>query len=73
MRVIPQGCSFISRLLDLAKSVKTLQDVVVMDIGCKSELRFWSRLLDDWNGISFFRNDYLESSQDLKLYTDAAP
>lgn len=73
MRVIPQGRSFISRLLDLAKSVKALQDVVVMDIGCKSELRFWSRLLDDWNGISFFRNDFLESSQDLKLYTDAAP
>lgn len=73
MRVIPQGRSFVPRLLDLAKSVKKLHDMVKLDAGCRSELRFWSILLDEWNGISFFYNENLESSIALKLYTDAAP
>lgn len=73
MRVIPQGRSFISRLLDLSKSVKNLSDVVTMDAGCRSELAFWAQLLTYWNGISFFHNDFVESSPDLNLYTDAAP
>lgn len=73
MRIIPQGRSFIARLLDLSKSVKDLKDIVTLDAGCRSDLNFWSLLLDNWNGISFFYNDDLESSIALKLYTDAAP
>lgn len=73
MRVIPQGRSFISRLLDLASSVPGLHDVLSLDDGCRSDLRFWSRLLDDWNGISFFYDDVVYSSDSLRFYTDAAP
>ncbi len=73
MRIIPQGRSFIARLLDLSKSVKDLNDIVTLDEGCRSDLRFWSLLLINWNGISFFYYDELESSATLKLYTDAAP
>ena len=54
MRVIPQGRSFISRLLDLASSVPNLQDQVTLDDGCRSDLKFWSRLLEKWNGVHFF-------------------
>ena len=73
MRVIPQGRSFISRLLDLSKSVEKLHDTVTLDEGCRTELRFWSLLLEKWNGISFFYNDNTESSLAIKLFTDAAP
>ena len=73
MRIVPQGRSFVSRLLDLAKSVPHLRDSVVLDDGCRSDLRFWSVLCDRWNGISFFYHDSVESSAALDFYTDAAP
>ncbi|XP_076158563.1 uncharacterized protein LOC143141734 [Alosa pseudoharengus] len=73
MRIIPQGRSFISCLLNLAHSVIKLSDLVCLDEGCRSDLRFWSHLLNNWNGISFFYNDVPESSESLALYTDAAP
>lgn len=73
MRIIPQGRSFISRLLSLAHSVENLGDHIRLDEGCKSDLSFWSQLLSNWNGISFFYNDLSESSDSLDLFTDAAP
>lgn len=72
-KIIPQGRSFVSRLLDLAKSVEKLHDHVKLDYGCRSELRFWSYLCDNWNGISFLYNDEQETSAAMSLYTDAAP
>lgn len=53
MRIIPQGRSFISRLLTLAHSVENLSDKICLDQGCKSDLQFWSQLLSNWNDISF--------------------
>ncbi|XP_034086278.1 uncharacterized protein LOC117555511 [Gymnodraco acuticeps] len=73
MRVIPQGRSFISRLLDTASGVKNLHDRVVLDEGFRSDLRFWSLLLDHWNGITFFYDDIVYSSDSMRLFTDAAP
>ena len=73
MRIIPQGRSFVSRLLVLANSVQNLRDTVVSDEGCCLGLRFWALLYDEWNGISFFYNDFVESLDSLQLFTDAAP
>ncbi|XP_024865010.1 uncharacterized protein LOC112451073 [Kryptolebias marmoratus] len=73
MRIIPQGRSFISRLLDLANSVPSLIDQVTLDDGCRSDLAFWSKLLSDWNGLSFFYEDVILSADSLQFYTDAAP
>lgn len=73
MRIVPQGRSFISRLLELAHSVPSLSDVVSLDDGCRSDLRFWSRLLGDWNGVSFFYDDVVSSADALQFFTDAAP
>ena len=60
MRIVPQGRSFVSRLLDAAKSVLHLRDNVLLDDGCRSDLRFWSVLCDRWNGISFFYHNSVE-------------
>ncbi|XP_075336600.1 uncharacterized protein LOC142397143 [Odontesthes bonariensis] len=73
IRIIPQGRSFISRLLDLANSVPSLLDRVSLDDGCRSDLVFWSKLLSEWNGISFFYDDVVLSADSLRFFTDAAP
>ena len=73
MRIIPQGRSFISRLLDLASSVPNLHDPVSLDEGCRADLGFWAHLLQEWNGITFFYDDLVRSSDSLQLFTDAAP
>ncbi|XP_018549880.1 uncharacterized protein LOC108895509 [Lates calcarifer] len=73
MRVILQGRSFISRLLALVSSVPNLHDLVSLDEGCRSDLKFWAALLDQWNGISFFYDDIVHSSESLQFFTDAAP
>lgn len=73
MSIIPQGRAFISRLLTLAHSVPNLSNLIQLDEGCLSDLRFWTHLLNDWNGISLFYNDVFESSVELQLFTDAAP
>lgn len=73
MRIIPQGRSFISRLLDLANSVPSLLDQVSLDDGCHSDLSFWSKLLNRWDGISFFYDDVTLSAESIQFYRDAAP
>ncbi|XP_060936184.1 uncharacterized protein LOC133012222 [Limanda limanda] len=73
MRVIPQGRSFISRLLETATSVPNLHDKISLDEGRRSDLRFWSHLLDHWNGVTFFYEDLVHSSDSIQLFTDAAP
>ena len=72
-RIIPQGRSFISHLLHLAASVPSLHHQVSLDLECRIELRLWHLLLSNWNGISFFYNDFYSSPEDLQLFTDAAP
>ena len=52
--IIPQDSSFISRLFDSVHSVENVSDIVVLDEGWRPDLSFWSRLLSDWNAISFF-------------------
>ena len=73
MKIIPQGRSFVSRLLTATHAVPGLLDSVTLDEGCRSDLRFWGQLLAHWNGISFFYEDVISSADDLKFFTDAAP
>ena len=72
-RIIPQGRSFIAHLLSLASSVPSLHHQVNLSIECRMELRLWHTLLSNWNGISFFYDDFHSSPEDLQLFTDAAP
>ncbi|XP_072306544.1 uncharacterized protein [Eucyclogobius newberryi] len=73
MRIIPQGRAFISHLLTLASSVKSLHSVIILSKSVKSELRFWHLLLSNWNGITLFYRDIISAPLDISLFTDAAP
>ena len=50
-----------------------MHDVICVDEGCRSDLRFWSYLCDNWNGVSFFYDDRFATSVSMHLFTDAAP
>lgn len=58
MRIIPQGRSFISRLLTLGHSHYW------------SDLHFWALLLINWNAISYFYDDQTETPDSMAFYTD---
>ncbi|XP_030253189.1 uncharacterized protein LOC115569298 [Sparus aurata] len=73
IRIIPQGRSFLSHLLSIASSVPSLHDNVTLDNSCKMELKLWHQFLSSWNGISFFYDTNITSSEDIQLSTDAAP
>ena len=74
MHAIPQGRSFIYRLLHLASSLPNLQDIISLDEGCLSDLKLWSHLLDHLAGChNVFHDDIVHSSDSLKFFTDAAP
>ena len=73
IRIIPQGRSFISHLLEIATSVPSLFSQVALNDACFKELEMWKIFLSNWNGISFFYDDHVTKPADIELYTDAAP
>lgn len=66
----------VSRLFDLAKTVANLHDVIVLDEGWGMPIRpaflvygLWCAII----GISFFYNDFVETSASLEFYIEADP
>ena len=43
-----------------------------MGIGAQDDIAMWLNFLDDFNGISIFRDMHWTNSPDMNLYTDAA-
>ncbi len=73
MCIIPQGRPFISHLLTLATSVSGLEQIVSLNQPCRADLKLWITFLRNWNGITFFYDDFLSQPCDISLFTDAAP
>jgi hypothetical protein len=71
-RVILPGRSFVSYLLSLSTSVKELHHHVKLSKDCLTDINMWIRFLKEWNGLSFFYEDFLTESGDMELYTDAS-
>ncbi|KAI9522716.1 hypothetical protein NQZ68_033814 [Dissostichus eleginoides] len=69
MRIIPHGRLFVSRLLALASSVQNLKDIIVLDDGCRSDLRFWASLCEEWNGVQ----NYVSPSEAHHLAMPCVP
>ncbi len=58
MRIIPQGRPFISHLLTLATSASGLEQIVSLNQPCRADLKLWIMFLRNWNGITFFYDDF---------------
>ncbi|XP_067290331.1 uncharacterized protein [Pseudorasbora parva] len=73
MRIVPQGRPFISHLLSLASSIQELDNTISLTPSCLTDLKLWIMFLKQWNGLTFFYDDFLSQPCDLPLFTDAAP
>ncbi|XP_044143987.1 uncharacterized protein LOC122933207 [Bufo gargarizans] len=70
MRIIPQGRSFISRLLHLFPLFRHDSHRLSLDAHAAADLGMWGRFLSTWNGRSLFLPQLSDSSP--SIWSDAA-
>ena len=71
-RVVVSGWTFLSCMIRLSCTVKCLGHFIYLNRGFRDDLDLWEKLLQGWNGKSFFLEDQLTSAPDFEIYTDAA-
>lgn len=71
-RIILPGRAFLSHMIELSKTVKSLDHFIYLNKTFHADLAIWLTFLHLWNGRSFFLEEHFSSSPDLQLYTDAA-
>ncbi|XP_058876991.1 uncharacterized protein LOC131731955 [Acipenser ruthenus] len=72
IRIIPQGRTFISRLLALSSAVKNMNSHVKISAEARKDIKMWINLLTNWNGLSLFYDEFISAPHDLALFTDAS-
>ncbi|XP_058842486.1 uncharacterized protein LOC131697467 [Acipenser ruthenus] len=72
IRIIPQGRTFISRLLALSSTVRNMNSHVKISADARKDIKMWINLLTNWNGLSLFYDDFISAPHDLALFTDAS-
>ncbi|XP_077868641.1 uncharacterized protein LOC144359359, partial [Saccoglossus kowalevskii] len=71
-RVVTPGRTFISRLIEISKGVKSLNYHVTLSQESKQDLLMWHQLLSNWNGVSMFLEAETTLASDMQLFTDAS-
>ena len=71
-RVVVPGRTFTRRLWNLCKSFVKPHHRIMLSPAAKEDLKWWSVLLQSWNGKSFFLQPSWTPSPSLELYTDAS-
>ena len=71
-RVVPAGCLFLRRLIDLSTTVDRLHHHLRIGAEARAELEWWARFLPQWNGRAKFLDPQWSSPASLNLYTDAS-
>ena len=71
-RVVVPGRTFMRRLWSIASRYQQPYYRIKFSEECLEDLRWWLKLLDQWNGRSFFLHPNWTPSPDLQLYTDAS-
>ena len=69
--VVPGRC-FLRRLIQLTKGVRKAHYRIRITSSAKSDMRIWLLFIEQYNCKSFFLADKWESSEVLKLFTDAS-
>ena len=72
-RVIYPGRAFVSYLIQLSTTVKSLHHHIKLSKECRLDIKMWSLFLSQWNGVSFFLDENDTYAEDLEFYTDATP
>lgn len=70
MRIIPQGRSFVSRLLALLPLYQDADSAVQLQADAQADLLMWDQFLCEWNGISMFIHPPTTFSP--RVFSDAA-
>ena len=69
--VVPGRC-FLRRLIQITKGVRKAHYRIRITSSAKSDMRMWLLFIEQYNCKSFFLADKWESSEVLKLFTDAS-
>ena len=60
------------RLWSVCSKFRKPHFIITLSQECREDLRWWLKLLDGWNGKSFFLHPRWIPSPDLQLFTDAS-
>ena len=69
--VVPGRC-FLRRLISLSKGLRRPHHRVRLSVSAKEDMRIWLSFIEQYNGKSLFLSNRWESSDTLKLFTDAS-
>ena len=53
-KVIVPGRIFMSYLLNFTREINNNHDVDDLYTDCEQDMKMWLKLLENWNGVSFF-------------------
>ena len=72
--VVVPGSTFMRRLWDVTKRFHKVPGHyrIVLSAECRKDIRWWKRLVEDWNGKAFFLFRDETPASELGLYTDAS-
>ena len=72
-KVVRPGRSFLRRMIDLLRGVKSNRRLVRLNSSFRSDLLWWHHFLSGWNGVSALDGKYLKSAQpDVVVHCDAS-
>ena len=70
-KVVRPGRTFLRRMFELLKGTTKKQHFIRLNKSFHSDLMWWHRFLESWNGISMM-GDQAEAAADHHLYSDAS-
>ena len=71
-RIIPAGCIFLRRLIDLSTTAQLPHHHITMNVEARRDIAWWLQFLPTWNGRTIIPDPYWSRSPDLALFTDAS-
>ena len=71
-RIIPAGCIFLCRLIDLSTSACLPHHHVTMNSEARRDITWWLQFLPTWNGRAIIPEPHWTKSPDLELFTDTS-
>ena len=71
-QIIPAGCIFLRRLIDLSTTAHLLHHHISLNTEACRDVTWWLKYLPLWNGRAIIPDPFWSRFPDLKLFTDAS-